>query len=380
MDQYLPSPYYASSFHHESRFHETSDTCLTEALTPSTSYLSSTELMYPYDPSPSPTSSASLSPDQSSQSSVLPVDVTPLPKEYYPVWPYDPFGGYSTTEADHSLQSSLPFSDEVYYSDLFSNELGSSSNLGLNFASPLVVHSDYGMSPSTLPLTISPQLLHSPVSDYSEASTSVKTESPYMYSFGLNALAITDPEDDDDEYIGTSSMHTTSRRSTRRTRARAPQSPYAARSTTSPRTRQSSAEVHDAPNDDEPIRTRARRAEGKGVPNYNSVDSNGDFCCETCGHVCKPSRKVDFKRHVNTHYRHMVSGAVICCGVPVELRDEPQWTHIHEHAQVMTFYGRQMVGGCGRIFSRTDALKRHLELGTVPCVGDIRGDWHPSKQ
>ncbi|KAI0086453.1 hypothetical protein BDY19DRAFT_861491, partial [Irpex rosettiformis] len=102
------------------------------------------------------------------------------------------------------------------------------------------------------------------------------------------------------------------------------------------------------------------------------------FVCETCGHVCKATRKVDFRRHVNTHYPSMVSGATICCGIPVEQRNIGQWRgKISANAPIKTFFGRQMVGGCGRIFSRMDALHRHIELQSNTCVGDVKGVWHP---
>ncbi|KAI0087713.1 hypothetical protein BDY19DRAFT_859614, partial [Irpex rosettiformis] len=105
------------------------------------------------------------------------------------------------------------------------------------------------------------------------------------------------------------------------------------------------------------------------------------FCCEVCEYTCKPHRRIDFRRHVNTHYPHMIGGPTTCCGIPVGLRDLPEW---HEQfvkvagtGFIRTFNGRRMVGGCGKVFSRTDALIRHLASTKNPCVGDPDGDWHP---
>lgn len=125
------------------------------------------------------------------------------------------------------------------------------------------------------------------------------------------------------------------------------------------------------------IRTPPRRALGTGDPNYESKNAKGEFCCETCGRTCNPHRRVDFRRHVNTHYPHLRPGAVVCCGVPVELRESYV---VAADARVMTVYGREMVGGCGRSLSRSDALGRHLGLLTNVCVGDLEGWWHPPKQ
>ena len=228
-----------------------------------------------------------------------------------------------------------------------------------------------------MPLTVSPQLLHSPASYH--CATPLATSGELQYPDGFNMITeanITYPA----ENHSISSPRPTQRRRIR-TSAHKPITPHrTSRSSRYTKQSASSATVRDIATDDEHvIRTRARRSKGKGTPNYNSVNESGDFCCETCGYVCKPSRKVDFRRHVNTHYPKMVNGPVICCGVPVEQRNDSRWK-IPASAPIMTFYGRQMVGGCGRIFSRTDALKRHLELRGHRCVGDLKGEWHPQKQ
>ena len=132
------------------------------------------------------------------------------------------------------------------------------------------------------------------------------------------------------------------------------------------------------------IRTAPRRAQRQGTPNYEATDAAGDFCCEVCGYTCKPHRRIDFRRHVNTHYPHMAGGPNTCCGVPVEYSDIPEWREqLGQRAEsppVRTFYGMRMVGGCGKVFSRTDALIRHLASARNSCVGDPDGDWHPPRQ
>jgi hypothetical protein len=117
-------------------------------------------------------------------------------------------------------------------------------------------------------------------------------------------------------------------------------------------------------------------------PNYTALNANGDFQCQNCGYACKPTREVDFKRHVDTHYRKVVppKGPVLCCGIPIKQRNHPQYIgKVPSNASVKRFYGQKMVGGCGKLFSRPDSLKRHLDMPHSPCFGDLRGDWHPQK-
>ncbi|KAI0700090.1 hypothetical protein BC835DRAFT_1329293 [Cytidiella melzeri] len=124
-----------------------------------------------------------------------------------------------------------------------------------------------------------------------------------------------------------------------------------------------------------PTRFTRRQEPGTGLPNYNSTNDAGDFCCETCHRVFPRARRPDFERHVDVHYPELARGGpLLCCGLPVE-----QVKNYHE-SDVMVFYDRRMVGGCGKLFSRTDALKRHLESARRGCVGDLSGDWHPPKQ
>ncbi|KAI0090408.1 hypothetical protein BDY19DRAFT_992604 [Irpex rosettiformis] len=144
-----------------------------------------------------------------------------------------------------------------------------------------------------------------------------------------------------------------------------------------------SPHVHASPNslpNNTPIRARSRLKRGTGTPDYTSKNDNGDHLCSTCGKVIPRNRRQDFERHVSSHYpaeRRRLFGAVLCCGLPIE-RYLAEVGQIPPGMEVMTFYGRSMVGGCGREFSRTDSLSRHLKKSV--CVGDLKGGWHVRKR
>lgn len=73
---------------------------------------------------------------------------------------------------------------------------------------------------------------------------------------------------------------------------------------------------------------------------------------EGCGKVLT---KGAMGRHKKTHRKQ---GKWRCCGIPVEMA-----------------FGlssdRRMTGGCAKVFSRKDALERHLKNPNNPCIGDV---------
>lgn len=234
--------------------------------------------------------------------------------------------------------------------------------------------------------TVSPQLLH-----VSTSSRTIPREVPDA-GHCSDEDEVEDDSGNDSEYIPSSVLtlkqRISRRRGTRMTstlnhssRGPASQNRRPARTTRpSSTSRQSSLEVSDSSDSYHPIRTAPRRAQREGTPKYEATNAKGDFCCEVCGYTCPPQRRLDFKRHVNTHYPHMTGGPKVCCGIPVELSTSADWRgRLAEDMLVRTFYGRRMVGGCGKVFSRTDALLRHLTSANNPCIGDTDGEWHPPR-
>lgn len=99
--------------------------------------------------------------------------------------------------------------------------------------------------------------------------------------------------------------------------------------------------------------------------------AEGDLIkCEECGYTQSKRRMGDFRRHLKKHDSgHQTR--VICCGVPPThsavaglrpgLHHSPNW------------YGnRPFYGGCGRSYSRMDALQRHLKKSH--CLGGSTKD------
>ncbi|KAI0367617.1 hypothetical protein BV20DRAFT_949860, partial [Pilatotrama ljubarskyi] len=94
-----------------------------------------------------------------------------------------------------------------------------------------------------------------------------------------------------------------------------------------------------------------------------------------CEYVQYQRRGKDLKRHQATHDPN--SSRFRCCGVPRE-RAEQYGISAEELAHMVSteHNGVEMVGGCGKWYSRRDALKRHLR--NERCLGDHRGDWLPT--
>lgn len=90
--------------------------------------------------------------------------------------------------------------------------------------------------------------------------------------------------------------------------------------------------------------------------------------CPHCPWVQRNKRTPDLKRHVRTHTRLLQPAQWVCCGVPFESANDYA---IPQGAEAQFFGGQHMIGGCGKEFSRRDALKRHLDNNNIGCVGDL---------
>ncbi|KAI0339287.1 hypothetical protein BDW22DRAFT_1487066 [Trametopsis cervina] len=249
---------------------------------------------------------------------------------------------------------------------------------------------DYRLvSEALVPAALPPNVFD--IRTHASSGTEVGNSSAEPHS-DEDAEGETDDDDDDRDYIPPSSP-VTPKRSPRLTKATTPSSanrrmsPYtpprslqrhrransAPSSSSSPRAARSPRSTSD---DTARIFTTRRAIAGTGKPNFDAVDANGYPRCETCSWTFKKTRPLDFRRHVLSHFPDeaaKIGGPVVCCGVPVALRSA---YGIGEDVEVSYFAGTAMVGGCGKEFSRKDALGRHLENKNLGCVGDLKGNWH----
>ncbi|EPQ54566.1 hypothetical protein GLOTRDRAFT_129916 [Gloeophyllum trabeum ATCC 11539] len=106
------------------------------------------------------------------------------------------------------------------------------------------------------------------------------------------------------------------------------------------------------------------------------TDESGALICpvEGCDHVLRPNptdpkrkpRLPDMRRHVATHYPRLSEGKWVCRGYPLEIADRLRVPK----RLIINVDGVPYRGGCGRGFSRKDALKRHLDKVGAQCRGD----------
>ncbi|KAI0636213.1 hypothetical protein C8Q77DRAFT_1027476, partial [Trametes polyzona] len=99
--------------------------------------------------------------------------------------------------------------------------------------------------------------------------------------------------------------------------------------------------------------------------------------CPYCDYVQANRRMPELRRHIGTHTRAQAPDEVlwICCGFPLEEAAKRGVPNEVLSRPPFAYNGMLFVGGCGRDFSRRDALSRHLRNSKVPCYGDANGPW-----
>ena len=85
--------------------------------------------------------------------------------------------------------------------------------------------------------------------------------------------------------------------------------------------------------------------------------------CPVCGFPQSTQRKGDFLRHMRTHEDAKLT-RYVCCGIPAAHLAASGLSPGHS---VRLYKGCAFYGGCGKSYSRMDALQRHL--GKSGCVG-----------
>lgn len=90
--------------------------------------------------------------------------------------------------------------------------------------------------------------------------------------------------------------------------------------------------------------------------------------CRKCGYLQLTKRMGDFRRHLKKHDADHLS-RVVCCGVPPT---HPAAASLRSGHLTHWYDGHLFYGGCGRSYSRMDALQRHLKKSG--CIGGSAKD------
>jgi hypothetical protein len=115
-------------------------------------------------------------------------------------------------------------------------------------------------------------------------------------------------------------------------------------------------------------RTQAVAAAAIAASAAFGTDKVGILKCCTCGFQQSTKRQADFYRHTSTHLDAKLT-RVVCCGIPAA---HPAVADLGPGHSVRLYKGRKFFGGCGRSYSRMDALKRHL--GKSGCASGTAKD------
>jgi len=102
-------------------------------------------------------------------------------------------------------------------------------------------------------------------------------------------------------------------------------------------------------------------------PSTSDSQVEPEMKCDICGYVPLKKRKGDLHRHQMKHEAAHLS-RVVCCGVPYTFSLASR----HPGHFARWYANRPFYGGCGRTYSRMDALQRHMKKSG--CLGGSARD------
>ncbi|KIP05979.1 hypothetical protein PHLGIDRAFT_36182 [Phlebiopsis gigantea 11061_1 CR5-6] len=114
-----------------------------------------------------------------------------------------------------------------------------------------------------------------------------------------------------------------------------------------------------------PSRTDKASSAAPPIPSHNR---DAPTSCPLCPYEPGHGRHSDLRRHMETHYEK--DAKYVCCGVRLDraadygISAADAWGHVYD------FHGEARVGWCWQVFSRRDALLRHLNNSNLGCVCD----------
>jgi hypothetical protein len=115
-------------------------------------------------------------------------------------------------------------------------------------------------------------------------------------------------------------------------------------------------------------RTEAVAAAAIAASNAFGTGKGGLLECGICGFQQSTGRQGDFDRHKRTHQDAKLT-RVVCCGIHAA---HPAAAKLGPGKSSRFYKGHQFLGGCGKSYSRMDALKRHLR--TSDCASGTAKD------
>ncbi|KAH9953343.1 hypothetical protein BC827DRAFT_1273570 [Russula dissimulans] len=118
-----------------------------------------------------------------------------------------------------------------------------------------------------------------------------------------------------------------------------------------------------ARNDDTPLSD----VDTVASPSTPDAQVEPEMKCDVCGYVPLKKRKGDLHRHQMKHEAAHLS-RVVCCGVPYTFSLASR----HPGHLARWYANRPFYGGCGRTYSRMDALQRHMKKSG--CLGGSARD------
>jgi hypothetical protein len=108
-----------------------------------------------------------------------------------------------------------------------------------------------------------------------------------------------------------------------------------------------------------------------GAASTGAASGTDEECvlkCPVCGFPQSTQRKGDFLRHMRTHEDAKLT-RYVCCGIHAA---HPATATLRPGHSVHLYKGCAFYGGCGKSYSRMDALQRHL--GKSGCAGGSAKD------
>ncbi|KAH9893422.1 hypothetical protein C8Q73DRAFT_761353 [Cubamyces lactineus] len=254
---------------------------------------------------------------------------------------------------------------------------------------------------TTQSVVVAPTAIESPISTYSTISNALGSCNPstniiqaaVVSPADINTIHTTSPFNIASPVDPPSPPKSTGTRKSARTRHRAP-SPYSPPSSPLSLSSPSASSSSSFPSSSSPSPFSRDASPPKLVSSTRRnvpasyftvapppVSRSNKWKCPYCAYTQTNRRSPDLKRHIQTHTRGEDEALWVCCGVPlIDAQEEHGVPEAVAAKEPFEYEGMFMVGGCRKVFSRRDALKRHLRANQGVCFGDAMASYQPGNR